>query len=326
MHRRDLLSIAVAAFAVPTALVAQTARRVYRIGILDDAGETARQGDFAEIREALHRVGLAEGSTAVFEVRRAQGRSERLNALASELVATKPDIILTPGTPTTRAAMRATSSIPIVFWGAADPVGAGLVASLARPGRNVTGVSIMATQTEQKNLELLHQLAPKAQRIAYLTDTGNQAATLTYSRLEEKARALKLSLQMLDCYGREALEGAFATIRRERVQGLLVAFNGSLLEYKDDIVAFAAREKLLTVYGRAEYVAAGGLISYTVDRKSGRSRTADLVRKILAGAKPAELAVEQISGTRLVVNRKTAQSLGLSIPQAILLRADEVVE
>lgn len=326
MDRRTLLFLAGATFAAPCIGLAQPAKRVYRIGILDDAGENARQGDLAEIRDALRQVGLVEGSTIVFEVRRAQGVSERLNTLAAELVATKPDLILTPGTPTTRAALRATSSIPIVFWGAADPVGAGLVGSLARPGGNVTGVSIMATQTEQKNLELMHELAPAARRIAYLTDTGNQAATLTYSRLEEKAHALKLSLQMLDCFGRDALERAFATIRRERVQGLLVAFNGALLEYKDDIVQFAARERLVTVYGRAEYVAAGGLISYTVDRKSGRVRTATLVRRILDGAKPADLAVEQISRTRLVVNIKTARVLGLKIPQPILLRADEVIE
>ena len=326
MKRRALLALGGAAFAAPRLVIAQPASRVYRIAILDDTSEGTRGDAWTRLRDGLRELGLVEGRNLVIEVRYAGGVSERLNALAAEIVATKPDLIVTPGTPTTRAVLRATSSIPIVFSGAADPAGAGLVASLARPGGNATGVSIMATETSQKNLELLHDLLPGAKRIGFLTDTANQAAAAAYSRLEEKARALKLSIQMLDGIGRTALDRAFATIRRERIEGLLVAFPATLLEHRDEIIQFAAREKLPVVYGRSEYVAAGGLMSYDVDRISGRSRAATLVHKILHGAKPADLPVEQINKTRVTINMQTAKALGLKIPQSVLVRADHVIE
>jgi putative ABC transport system substrate-binding protein len=326
MDRRKFAIMAGAALAAPRALLAQPAKRVYRIAFLDDAGEGAREEIFSALINHLRERGFVEGRNLIVELRRAQGMSERLNSLAAELVATKPDVIVTPGTPTTRAAMRATSSIPIVFLGAADPLGAGLVASLARPGGNVTGISIVATETSQKTLELLHELLPGAQRIAYLTDPANPVVAIAYSRLEEKARALKLSLQMLDGNGSAALERSFAAIRQGRVQGLLVGFVGTLTFHRDEIVRFAAREKLPTVYGWSGYVHAGGLMSYDVDRKSGRPRAAELIQKIFRGTKPADLPVEQISKTLLSINMKTSRALGIKIPESILLRADEVIE
>ena len=315
-----------AAFAASRALIAQTAARVYRIAILDDASEGSRNETWPGIRKRLGELGLVEGKNLVIEVRYARGMSEGLNALAAETVAAKPDLILTPGTPTTRAVLRATSTIPVVFAGSADPAGTGLVVSLARPGGNATGISITATETSQKTLELLRELSPGVQRIGFLTDTANQAAAAAYSRLEEKARSLKVSIQLLDGIGRTALDRAFATIKRERIQGVLVAFPGTLLNHRDEIIKLAAAEKLPVVYGRHEYVFAGGLMSYDVDRGYGLVRAAELAHRILRGAKPADLPVEQIRKTRLDVNMKTAKALGIKVPLSILLRADEVIE
>jgi putative tryptophan/tyrosine transport system substrate-binding protein len=305
---------------------AQPSTPAYHVAILDDAADGARNETWPAFRKRLSELGPVNGRNIVVNVRYAGGASEGLNSLATEMVATKPDLIVTPGTPTTRAVLRATSVIPVVFVGAADPLGAGLVVSLAKPGGNVTGVSIMATETSQKTLELLHELAPGAERIAFLTDTANQAAAAAYSRLEEKARSLKLSIRLLDAIGKTSLDRSFTTINRDRVQGLLVGFPGTLLNHRDEIIQFAAREKLPVVYGRHEYVLAGGLISFDVDRAYGLARAAALVQKILNGAKPADTPVEQIHKTRLDVNMKTARAQGMKVPDSIRLRADEVIE
>ena len=236
--------------AVPRQAVAQPSTPARRIAILDDAAEGSRNETWPAFRKRLGELGLVDGRNVVVNVRYAGGVSEGLNSLAAEIVASKPDLIVTPGTPTTRAVLRATSVIPVVFAGAADPLGAGLVVSLAKPGGNVTGVSIMATETSQKTLELLHELAPTADRVAFLTDTANQAAAAAYSRLEEKARNLKLSIRLLDGIGKTALDRSFAAISRDRIQGLLVGFPGTLLNHRDEIIQFAAREKLPVVYGR----------------------------------------------------------------------------
>ena len=326
MDRRAFLAMGAVLVAARRQAAAQAPTPVYRIAILDDAADGARNETWPVFRKRLSELGLVEGRNLVVNVRYAGGVSEGLNSLAAEIVATKPDLIVTPGTPTTRAVLRATSVIPVVFVGAADPAGAGLVVSLAKPGGNVTGVSIMATETSQKTLELLHELAPAADRLAFLTDTANQAAAAAYSRLEEKARNLKLSIRLLDGIGRTALDRSFATISRERVQGLLVGFPGTLLDHRDDIIQFAAREKLPVVYGRREYVMAGGLMSFDVDRAYGLARAAVLVQKILNGAKPADTAVEQIHKTRLDINMKTARTQGLKIPDSIRLRAEELIE
>lgn len=326
MKRRAILALSAALVAAPRSALPQTSNRVFHIAILDDAADGARNETWPTFRKHLGELGLVEGKNLVLTVRYAGGVSEGLNSLAAGIVATKPDIIVTPGTPTTRAVLRATSVIPVVFVGAADPAGAGLVVSLAKPGGNVTGVSIMATETSQKTLELLLELVPAAERIAFLTDTANQAAAAAYSRLEEKARSLNISIRLLDGIGPTALERSFATIGRDRVQGMLVGFPGSLLDRRDDIIKSAARDKLPVVYGRREYVLAGGLMSFDVDRAYGLQRAAILVQKILNGGKPADIPVEQIHKTRLDVNMKTARALGLKIPETIRMRADDVIE
>ena len=326
MKRRSLIAATGIALLVPRALLAQVPKRVYRIATLDGSSEAARPHDWATFRGRLHEVGLAEARNVAYISRYARGLHERLPALAAELIDAKPDIIVCAGTPETRAAIRATADIPIVFTAAGDPVGTGLVASLARPGGNVTGFSAAASETIQKNLELLRELAPGVQRIAYLSDPLNPGASVVYARLEETARRLKLSIRMLDGSDRIALERSFKTVQRDRVQGLIVGASGTLLDHRAEIVQFAAREKLPVVYGRREYADAGGLLFYGADRRALYRATADLVHRILQGAKPAEIPVQQMALIRTVLNLKAAKALGINIPDALRVRADEVIE
>ena len=326
MDRRTVLALAGAALASPHALLAQPAKRVYRIAILDDAVEGARAANWKLFRNRLRELGLVEGKDVAYDARYARGDTERLPALAAELVALKPDILVCAGTPALSAAIKATSSIPVVFAGVGDPVGSGLVASLARPGGNATGIATTTAEMGGKQLELLRELAPRAKRIALLTDTSNKSSVALFAAIEKYARAVNVTARMLDGRKRIALERSFETIKREGVQGLVVSSAGVLLEHRDQIVQFAAREKLPVAYGRREYVEAGGLLSYSVDLQFAYLRGADYVHRILQGAKPADLPVEQSSNVRIVLNLKTARALGITIPASVRLRADEVIE
>lgn len=326
IDRREFLILAGTALATPGTLLAQPAARVYRIAILDDAIESSRAERWKLFRNRLRELGLIEGKNVVYEVRYARGANERLPALAAELVALKPDVIVGSGTPTTIAAMKATSSIPIVFAVVGDPVGSGLVASLARPGGNVTGVSINTPEIGGKQLELLREMAPAAIRLALLTDVSNKSSMAVFRQIEGHARAMNVSIRLLDGRQRIELERSFETIKRERLQGFIVGTSRATVEHRDQIVQFAAKERLPVVYGRREYVDSGGLLSYSVDIQFGYVRGADYVHRILKGAKPADLPVEQSSNIRMVLNLKTARTLGLKIPDSVRLRADEVIE
>jgi len=277
-------------------------------------------------RTRLRELGYTEGKNLVIETRYARGVTEQLPVLAAELVALKPDILVTVSTPATRAAIKATSSIPIVFAGVADPVGAGLIASLARPGGNATGYSMISTELGAKWIELLREIAPGAKRVAYLTNTGSGGAVLAFKRLQEEARKLGVTVQMLAGQDPARLKQSLDAIVRERYAGLIVASSGSLLDHRDQIVRFAAQHKLPAVYARREYVAAGGLLSYGADTTALIQRAADYVDRIARGAKPSEMPVERPSAVRLVLNAKTSRALGMPIPSSIRSRADEVID
>ena len=326
MDRRTLLALTCATLVAPRTLLAQTPKRVYRIAILDDATETTRPEYWNLFRNRLRELGLVEGKDVVYEVRYARGNSERLPALAAELVGLKPDILVTTATPATSALIKATSSIPIVFTNSGDPVRMGLVASLARPGGNATGISIMTEQMGGKQVELLRELSPTAIRLAYLGDTSNKSSLSVFRQIEADTRAMNVTIRMLDGRKRIELDRSFEVIRRERVQGLIIGTTGVLLEHRDQIVQFAAREKLPVVYGRRDYVDAGGLVAYGVDLRFGFSRGAEYVHRILNGAKPADLPVEHSANPRMVLNLKAARALGITVPAAVRLRADEVIE
>ena len=330
MKRRDSLA---ALFAIvlgvgsPRAL-AQTSRRdqLARVAILDDASEGARAHLWALFRKRLRELGYTEGKDLVIEVRFAGGNPDQLPGLAAELVALKPDVIVAVTTTAALAAKKATSSIPIVAVGPADPVKSGLVASLARPGGNLTGISPNQADIAGKWLELLRELLPKAKSIAYLTDRGNPGEMLVFRELEAHARPFGIEVRALDGITARSVDQAFAAIAAGGIDALIVATTASLLGQRRQIVETAARVRLPAIYARQEYAEAGGLLSYGAAAEVVFARAAEYADRILHGVQAQELPFEMASTFRLVVNLKTAKALGLRIPQAVRIRADQVIE
>ncbi len=306
-------------------MLAQERDRPARIATLDPGREGDQSELWARFRKRLQELGYVEG--VGFAIDRRWGNSElaRLPALAAELVAQHPDVIVTTNTATALAAKQATSSIPIVSIGAAAPVENGLIVSFARPGANLTGVSPLLAEIAGKWIELLLEIAPKVKSIAFLAIAGNPAATQVFGQLETAAKSRGLSMQMLDCRDRSAIERAFAAISRERIEAAIVGSPAGLLGYKEQITEAAARQRIPAIYPRREFVEAGGLMSFATDFGALFSRAADYVHRILQGAKPSGLPFERAAVFELVVNLKAARQLGLKIPQSVLVRAEEVI-
>lgn len=324
-RRRLVLSMA-ALVVVPRAVCAQKAGRQLRIATLEDGAPEARDAAWQTFLGRMRALGYDERSQFVLQRHHGSETADQLRERAREIVASKPDIIIAPTTGTARIAMQATSAIPIIFVGTADPVGSGLVASLARPGGNVTGLSNSSGELGAKWLELVLELAPGMRRIAFLTDTRNPGSILVFRRTEKAAAARGVSLRMLAAVPRAELEKSFQAMAAERTEGFIVSFTSTVLVHRDEIVRFAASRRIPAVYGRREYVDAGGLASYGADVTLLYTRLADFVHRIADGAKPANLPVEQPNILRLVLNRKTAADLGLTIPPATFLRADAVID
>jgi putative ABC transport system substrate-binding protein len=297
-----------------------------RVAFLDSDTEAAR-APFREIfMKRLGELGYVAGRNLVVDRRFAGGDASRLPALAAELVALKPDVFVTVTTTVALAAKEATSTIPIVAMGPADPVRSGLVASLGRPGGNLTGVAYNQAEVAGKWAELARELVPGAKAIAYLTDTGNPGEMLVFRNLEERARRLGLKAQVLDGTARARVDEAFAAIKAARVDVLVVATTAALLPQRQPIVDGAERLRLPAIYARQDYIQAGGLLSYGADPDTVAVRGAEYVARVLRGAKPADTPFEMVSTYRLVVNAKAAKALGLRLPPAVLARADEVIE
>ena len=311
--------------AVPHALFAQN-KRVFRVALFDDAAESARPYAWEVFRDRLRELVVSDGNDLAYEARYARGDPSALPKLAAQLVALKPDLIVAYGTPPTVTAQKATSTIPIVFLMAGDPVGSGLVGSLARPGANVTGISIMSPDIATKHFEFVRELAPRVTRVAFLTDISNKAAATAAKQLQDHARAAGVTVEIFDGRERATLERSFESMKKNRMQAMIVGLAGVLLEHRDPIVQFAAREKLPAVYGVPQYVRAGGLFSYGHDTLLVARRSAEYAHRILNGARPADMPVEQVAPTRVVLNLKTAKSLGIRIPASMRARADEVIE
>ena len=324
MDRRAFLAGAAALLAAPVAGQAQQAGKVYRIGLLERTSEVVNAANVQGLRQGLRELGYVEGKDFVFEYRSADGRDERFPELAVELVHLPVDVILTRGTPATLAAKRATSTIPVVVTGVGDPVGQGLVASLARPGANVTGLSGMVTEVYPKLVELLKALVPRAARIVALFNMGNPAVPPQWKQVESAARALGLSAQLLDARKAEDLEPAFIAARRQRAEGLVVGIDTVMLANGRRIVELAATHRLPAIYPTSEFV--GGLVAYGLNYQDTYRRAARFIDKILKGARPADLPWELATKLELVINLKTAKALGLTIPRSLLLRADQVIE
>jgi putative tryptophan/tyrosine transport system substrate-binding protein len=329
VNRRDFITLLGGAAATwPLAARAQETARIPRIGYLSpgsaSGGFQARDDAF---RQALHDLGYIEGRTIAIEYRFAEGRFDRLAELAAELVRLKLDVIVAVVTQASLAAKDATSSIPIVMVAVSDPVGSGLVTSLRHPGANVTGTSGMTGQVVGKSLRLLRQVAPGISRVAVLWNPGN---TVFQSQLLREAQAaaavLGLQLQTFGMQGPNGLDLAFSAITAERVDALLVLADPGLALHQQRIVAFAERSRLPAMYGIKEFATSGGLMTYAANMTHQFRRVASYVDKILKGAKPADLPVEQPTKFELVINLQAARALGLEISPTLLAIADEVIE
>jgi putative tryptophan/tyrosine transport system substrate-binding protein len=315
--------------AAPQISDAQQAAKIARIGYL--SGSLARGPHLPEaFRQGLRDLGYVEGRTVVIEYRDAEGKFERLPALAAELVALKVDVIVAPGAPHAFAAKQATRTIPIVCVASADPVTDGLVTSLARPGGNVTGLSISAApEIVGKRLELLKQAVPGVTRVAVLwqpSGQGERTAKDLLKGAEVAARALGVRLQVVEARGPADFDGAFSDMTRARADALTVLGNPMFVTERRRLVDLAAKHRLPAMYTSRESVDAGGLMAYGPNFADLYRRAATYVDKILKGAKPADLPVEQPTKFELVINLKTAKALGLTIPPSVLGRADEVIQ
>jgi len=320
----------VAIFILAGALAAdaQQAGKVPRIGFLGVTSPSDRPSHLDAFRQRLRELGWVEGQNIVIDYRYAEGRVDRLPDLAAELVRLKVDLIVaSAGTQAATAAKNATGTIPIVMIYVRDPVGNGLIASLARPGANVTGVSGSAgLELFAKQLELLKETVPKIRRVAILSNPDNAYHQLAIREVNVAARSLGVQLQLLEARGPNEFDGAFAAMAKERVGALLVLSDAVLNSHRTRLADLAARSRLPAAYGVRESVEAGGLMSYGPSFLDLYRRSAAYVDKILKGAKPADLPVEQPTKFELVINLKTAKALGLTVPPSLLQRADQVIE
>jgi putative ABC transport system substrate-binding protein len=314
--------------AAPLAAEAQQAAKVPRIGFLSGATSGVSSPVLDAFRQGLRELGWIEGQNIVIDYRFPEGRSDRLPDVAAELVQLKVDIIVAEATQGVAAAKNATTTIPIVMIsGSADPVGLGFIASLARPGGNVTGLSYsVGPEIVGKGLELLKEIVPKVRRVAILSNPASPVQPLFIRELNDAARSLGVQLQLLEVRGPNEFDGAFAAMAKERVGALLVVADAVFIRHRTRLEDLAARSRLPAAYGARVHVEAGGLMSYGPSVRDLFRRSATFVDKILKGAKPGDLPVEQPTKFELVINLKTAKALGLTIPQSLLRRADELIE
>jgi len=324
-RRAFIASMIGAVLAAPLAAGAQQPGKVTRVGFLF-YGSPGASPELDAFRQGLRELGYIEGQNIAIEYRFASGRVDRLPELAAELVRLKVDVIVTPTTPVSQAAKQATGTIPIVFAGVADAVGAGLITNFARPGGNITGLASISAELGGKRLELLKQVVPKASRVAVLYNPADRSNVLMLKDMQESAPALGLTLQPLEVRGPGELEGAFVAMTRERVHALFGVAGILTFEHRRALVDLAAKNRIPAMWGHRQFVDAGGLMSYAVNYYDQVRGAATYVDKILKGAKPGDLPVEQPTKFELVVNLKTAKALGLTIPRSVLLRADEVIQ
>jgi putative ABC transport system substrate-binding protein len=298
-----------------------------RIGFLTHASpKPPIPRPIAAFFEAIRELGYIDGQTILIESRWAEGKSERLTELAAGLVRDKVDVIVATGDASIRAAMRATSTIPIVMTTSGDAVGAGFVASLARPGRNITGMTAIAPELSAKRLQMVKELLPGAARVAILWSPNDPVHALEWTHMQAAARTIGVKLQSIELHSDEDFDSALAGLARTRIDALVVLNNALIRAQRERILDVAAKSKVPAMYEAAEYVDAGGLMAYGVTHADLFRRSASHVDKILKGAKPADIPVEQPTRIEFVFNNKTATTLGIAIPRSLLLRADRVIE
>ena len=312
----------------PLAAQGQPPEKGHRVGYLSPGApsDLGRQRRFEAFRQGLRELGYVEGQNIAIESRWAEGKYERYSALAADLVRLKVDVIVAVGGRATQDAQQATRTIPIVMSVVIDPLGSGLVASLARPGGNVTGLTLMASDLVGKQFEVLKEVVPKVSRVALLWNPANPGSAPQLREAEAAARALGVRLQTLEARDPQEIDSAFAAMTRERAGALVVLSDAILLNQRRQIAELAAKRRLPAVYALREHAEAGGLMGYGANPLDLERRAATFVDKILKGASPGDLPVEQPTKFELVINLKTAKALGLTIPQSLLVRADQVIQ
>jgi putative ABC transport system substrate-binding protein len=319
-----IVALAVGLLAAPPAAAGEHVAKVPRIGYV--AGRAGPMAFDEAFRQGLRELGHVEGQNITIEYRWGDGREERLPDLMAEVIRLKPDVIVTAGTPGVLAAKNATTTIPIVMAQSPDAVRDGLVASLGRPGANVTGLSIFLPELTGKRLELLKETVPKLSRVATIWNTSNPGNVSLLRDTEVAARSLGLDLQSVGIRSSDDLEGAFATMAKGRAQALSVLSDAFMVNNRTLTAGLALKRRLPSIFPSNVYVQAGGLMSYGPNIAATYRRAATYVDKILKGAKPADLPVEQPTRFELVINGKTAKALGLTIPPSVLIRADRVIQ
>jgi ABC-type uncharacterized transport system substrate-binding protein len=327
MNKRKLRSFALCAMLLALCACAegQQPAKIPRIGFLSPGGFPGNDFRYEAFQQGLRDLGYVVGKNIAIEYRNAEGKLDRLPTLASELVSLKLDIIVTSTTPPIQAVKQATRTIPIVTI-SADPVGTGLVASLARPGGNITGFSVVGPEISTKQLELVQETLPKVKRVAFVWDPANQALALRFKEVEIAARTLGLQIEsLIKVRTRNELESALESATSKRA-GAFIVPPPMAFAYRRQIVDFAARKRLPSMYEDSESVEAGGLMSYGANLSDLFRRAATYVDKILKGTKPADLPVEQPTKFEFVINLKTAKQIGLTIPPNVLARADKVIK
>ncbi|HTO10711.1 MAG TPA: ABC transporter substrate-binding protein [Candidatus Binatia bacterium] len=318
------LVVVASSVAGPFGADAAQSEKLRRIGMLERTPAATNAANLDGLRQGLRELGYVEGESFAIEYRSADGHDDRFPGLAAELVRSGVDVIVTRGTPAALAAKQATRTTPVIITGVGDPVGQGIVASLARPGANVTGLSAAVTEIYPKRVHLLRELVPKAVRMAGLFNMSNPALPSQWKEVEKAARSLGIEPLLLDVRKVEDLEPAFEAAMRQRADALIVGIDTLTQANQRLIVDLAARHRLPAMYASTEF--AGGLISYGVNYPEMYRRAAGLAHKIFQGAKPADLPVEEPTTFELVIDQKTGRALGLTIPPTLLLRADKVNE
>ena len=325
-RRAFVASVAGGVLSAPLAAAAQPAGKPHRIGFLGNSTAALEANLVQPFRDGLRELGYVEGRDIAVEYRWAEGQYERLPVLVAELIALKVEVLVTAGTPAALAVKRATTTIPLVMVAVGDPVGTGLVQSLARPGGNLTGLVSIAPDLEGKRLELLTEIVPKLSSVAFLSNPANPFHATSEKQARAAARSLHLKVEFFPVRAEAEFDRAFLAMGSQRPGALVMLADRLFLHHRARIVEFAAQNRLPTVYAYTELVEAGGLMSFGPSYPGMHRRAAYFVDRILKGARPADLPMEQPAKFELLINLKTARALGLVIPQPVLLRADDLIQ